>query len=205
MAKPLWNSVDIQVFFRIKVAKDDFHHFLAHLPNHAFLLDLFKAVHIRKIECEVWIALEEADAHEECLEGVELVHEVVDCLREAKRYVTLLQVIQEGVTVAKTVRMHHHVVRQYHLGPLHELCQRTIDRPHLIHVFKMLQPGEHPAKHLLSDSFPLILPDDPLYSQCRVVLQVLIQRFLVRLPDFTDCTLHTDRLDGEDSADRRKD
>jgi hypothetical protein len=53
---------------------------------------LFEAVDVGEIEGEVGVAFEEADAHQEGLEGVELIHEVVHGLRETQGYVTLLQV-----------------------------------------------------------------------------------------------------------------
>ena len=47
---------------------------------------------VGEVEGEVGVAFEEADAHQEGLEGVELIHEVVHGLRETQGYVTLLQV-----------------------------------------------------------------------------------------------------------------
>lgn len=53
---------------------------------------LFEAVDVGEVEGEVGVAFEEADAHQEGLKGVELIHEVVHGLRETQGYVTLLQV-----------------------------------------------------------------------------------------------------------------
>ncbi len=69
----------------------------------------------------------------------------------------------------------------------------------------MFESGEDAAEHLFRDDLPLILPNHLLHSQCRVVLEILIQRSLVRLHDVPGRTLHTDRLDIEGSADRRQD
>jgi hypothetical protein len=53
----------------------------------------------------VRIAFKEANAHKQRLQGVELIHEVVYCLRKTYRNFTLLKVKEEGTSVPQAVRM----------------------------------------------------------------------------------------------------
>jgi len=62
-------------------------------------------LNIAQIESKVRIAFKEANAHKQRLQGVELIHEVVNCLRKTYRNFTLLKVKEESTSVPQAVRM----------------------------------------------------------------------------------------------------
>ena len=97
---------------RIQVAEDCFHHFLCHhlayIPifhNSLPFCSLFEPLNIAQIESKVRIAFKEANAHKQRLQGVELIHEVVNSLCKTYRNFTLLKVKEEGTSVPQAVRM----------------------------------------------------------------------------------------------------
>lgn len=56
------------------------------------------------------VTLEESDPHEEGLEFVELVHEIINRFCKPQNHMTLLEVIKDRISISDSVWMHHDMV-----------------------------------------------------------------------------------------------
>jgi hypothetical protein len=91
--------------------------------------------------------------------------------------------------------VYHHVVRQQYLGPLNEFGEGRIESFNFDKLKPlMFKPSKYSAENLFTYCLSIIFLNHLLNSQCRVILQVLIQWFLICQPNSTIGTLYPHRL-----------
>ncbi len=107
----------------MKIAENILDKFLAQIEDFSDRFLFFVTVYIRQVECKVRVSLEEIYFHHKRLEGVELIHEIIDCFCEPQSYITLLKVANYGILVSNSIWMHHNMVGEEHLSPLNEFSE----------------------------------------------------------------------------------
>ena len=67
-------------------------------------------MYVGEVEREMRIALQEPHFHQEWFEVVELIHEVIDGFCKPQNHISLLKIVQDGVTIPDSVGVYHYMI-----------------------------------------------------------------------------------------------
>ncbi len=117
LAEPFRQPTELKHIVRVKVAEHLPEGGVGHRVNQGLNLLFFVGMDVGEIEGEVRVSLQKAYPHKEGLELVELIHKVIYGLCETQDDMTLLQIIEDRISVSYPVGVDHHVIGEQDLSP----------------------------------------------------------------------------------------